>query len=57
MVVCAVWSVVEFRAALTTPFLVIFAFGFFYVSIMSFQAQREVQLAAKAQEVTVDRRA
>ena len=57
MVVCAIWSVVEFRAAMTTPFLVIFAFGFFYVSIMSFQAQREVHLAAKAQEVTVDRRA
>ncbi len=39
MSVCAMWSVVDFRAAMTTPFLVIFAFGFFYVSVMSLHAQ------------------
>ena len=47
MSVCAVASVLNFRAALTTPFLVIFAFGFFYVSVSSFQAERS-QAASKA---------
>ncbi len=36
--ICAVGSVIHLRAALTTPFLVIFAFGFFYVSGMSLHA-------------------
>jgi len=40
MCVCIVASVISFRAALTTPFLVIFAFGFFYVSVMSFMTMR-----------------
>ncbi len=54
MVGCATWSVIDLRAAPTTPFLAIFAFGFFYVSIMSFLAQREAHLAStKAQELRV----
>ncbi len=40
MVVCAIFSVVFIRAAMTAPFLLIFAFGFFYVSVLSFQAER-----------------
>ncbi|MGC9453541.1 MAG: cellulose synthase family protein [Phycisphaerae bacterium] len=40
MGICAVWSVFSFRAAITAPFLVIFTFGFFYVSTMTFQAER-----------------
>ncbi|MBT3198529.1 MAG: glycosyltransferase [Phycisphaerales bacterium] len=40
MTICAVFSLVYIRAALTAPFLLIFAFGFFYVSILSFQAER-----------------
>jgi len=35
------------NAPLTTPFLVIFAFGFFYVSVMSFQAQRAKHAAER----------
>ena len=37
---CAVCSMLQPKLAVTTGFLVIFAFGFFYVSIMSFHAQR-----------------
>jgi len=40
MTVCAVFSIVYIRAALTAPFLLIFAFGFFYVSVLSFQSER-----------------
>jgi len=40
MTICAVFSLVYIRAALTAPFLLIFAFGFFYVSVLSFQAER-----------------
>jgi len=40
MSACAVVSVVNVRSALSTPFLVIFAFGFFYVSVLSFHARR-----------------
>ncbi len=40
MIVCAVFSVIFIRAAMTAPFLLIFAFGFFYVSVLSFQAER-----------------
>jgi cellulose synthase/poly-beta-1,6-N-acetylglucosamine synthase-like glycosyltransferase len=40
MVVCLVCSVLDLRAAVTAPFLVIFAYGFFYVSVLSFQAER-----------------
>jgi cellulose synthase/poly-beta-1,6-N-acetylglucosamine synthase-like glycosyltransferase len=37
---CVVVSLIHFRAALTAPFLVMFAFGFFYVSVLSLQSNR-----------------
>ena len=41
MTVCVIASLIDIKSFfMTTPFLLIFAFGFFYVSIMSFQAQR-----------------
>ncbi|MFW6061957.1 MAG: cellulose synthase family protein [Planctomycetota bacterium] len=40
MSVCVVASLINFRAAPSTPFLVMFAFGFFYVSISSLIAER-----------------
>jgi cellulose synthase/poly-beta-1,6-N-acetylglucosamine synthase-like glycosyltransferase len=39
MVACAVQSVITTRGVMAAPFLVIFAFGFFYISVMSFMAQ------------------
>ncbi len=39
MSVCAIISIVFLQAVSAAPFLVIFAFGFFYVSIMSLRAQ------------------
>ena len=48
MSVCAVLSMIDLRAAMTTPFLVIFAFGFFYVSVLSFQAARAGRPATRA---------
>jgi len=47
MTVCAIFSVIFIRAAMTAPFLLIFAFGFFYVSVLSFQAQRAARPAKK----------
>ncbi len=40
MVGCLICSLFDFRAAVTAPFLAIFAYGFFYVSVLSFQADR-----------------
>lgn len=40
MVGCLVCSVFDLRALITAPFLAIFAYGFFYVSVLSFQAER-----------------
>ncbi|MDY6914006.1 MAG: cellulose synthase family protein [Planctomycetota bacterium] len=37
---CAIFSIIHIRSMLAVPFLVMFAFGFFYVSLMSFQAER-----------------
>ncbi len=37
---CAVLSLRSFESAAVTPFLVMFSFGFYYVSLMSFHAQR-----------------
>ena len=52
MSICAVLSIVDLRALVTAPFLVIFAFGFFYVSILSFIASRATTRAAdRATEV------
>jgi len=47
MSACAVCSIASIRSAFTAPFLVIFAFGFFYVSVLSFQARRVRRLAAE----------
>ena len=52
MSVCAVSSLVNFRAAFSTPFLIIYAFGFFYVSMMSFQAERARKVQRLAGEDT-----
>ncbi|MHC4985220.1 MAG: glycosyltransferase [Planctomycetota bacterium] len=47
MIACAAWSFAHYQVALlTTPFLMLFAFGFFYVSILSFQS-RAVPAAAE----------
>jgi len=40
MLACAVCSLVNLRSAFSTPFLVIFAFGFFYVAVMSLHRAR-----------------
>ena len=39
-VACAVLSVMSLRAAMTAPFLIVFAFGFFYVSVLSLHGPR-----------------
>ena len=46
MSACVVLSLLDYRAALATPFLAIFAFGFFYVSVLSFQARRATRRAS-----------
>jgi hypothetical protein len=54
MIFCAVCSIISYRSVMTAPFLVIFAFGFFYVSVMSFvseRAQRQAHAEAKAEAV------
>ncbi|MFP4106466.1 MAG: hypothetical protein ACLFVU_10300, partial [Phycisphaerae bacterium] len=40
MAACVVWSMRDINSVLATPFLLIFTFGFFYVSLMTFHAQR-----------------
>jgi cellulose synthase/poly-beta-1,6-N-acetylglucosamine synthase-like glycosyltransferase len=40
MTACLICAFFDLRSAVTTPFLAIFAFGFFYVSVLSFQAER-----------------
>jgi cellulose synthase/poly-beta-1,6-N-acetylglucosamine synthase-like glycosyltransferase len=42
MVACLLCCLFDVRSAVTAPFLMVFAFGFFYVSVMSFHAQRAV---------------
>jgi cellulose synthase/poly-beta-1,6-N-acetylglucosamine synthase-like glycosyltransferase len=44
MIGCAVWSLSSLRAAFTAPFLIIFAFGFLYVSALTFHAERTRRL-------------
>ncbi|MBI5725539.1 MAG: glycosyltransferase [Planctomycetes bacterium] len=46
MTACAVASIYSIKL-LVTPFLLIFAFGFFYVSILTFHAQRAGRKAAQ----------
>jgi len=40
MTACLVWSLIGGQAIITAPFLAIFAFGFFYVSSLSFLSER-----------------
>jgi cellulose synthase/poly-beta-1,6-N-acetylglucosamine synthase-like glycosyltransferase len=53
MTACAIASVCNPRQAMTAPFLVIFAFGFFYVSVMSFIAERAPRRVPKPAEMKV----
>jgi hypothetical protein len=45
---CSIAALQDLQSALASPFLAIFAFGFFYVSIMSFQGQRAARTSAEA---------
>ena len=56
MVGCLVCCLFDTRSAITAPFLVIFAFGFFYVSVMSFQTRRATSPAAKPLPATATER-
>jgi len=47
MTACLVWSLIDMRGLLTAPFLVLFAFGFFYVSCLSFLSERAAKPVAK----------
>ncbi|HQL75802.1 MAG: Beta-monoglucosyldiacylglycerol synthase [Planctomycetes bacterium ADurb.Bin126] len=47
MTTCAILSLMHFQSMMAAPFLVIFSFGFFYVSVLSFQAQRARRTAAE----------
>ena len=51
MSVCVVMSLTSIKSAATAPFLLIFAFGFFYVSVMSFHAIYATRTAPKSAEV------
>jgi cellulose synthase/poly-beta-1,6-N-acetylglucosamine synthase-like glycosyltransferase len=60
MIFCAVCSVVSYRSVFSAPFLVMFAFGFFYVSVMSFLSERSLRQAhvdAKAEAVAAKAKA
>ncbi len=48
MMACAVLSVVYTRSAFLTPFLAIFTFGFFYVSVNSLLDRRAAGVAARS---------
>ena len=50
---CLVWSLIGGKALITAPFLVIFAFGFFYVSSLSFLAERMVKQAKERPQSSV----
>lgn len=51
MVACLLSCIFDVRAAITAPFMAIFAFGFFYVSLMSLHATRAgARKPAKATE-------
>jgi len=52
MLTCAIMSAVDLRSVILTPFLAIFTFGFFYVSVSSLLAQR-VRQPARPEAVTV----
>ncbi len=42
MAICAIFSLVDLRSIFSAPFLIIFSFGFFYVSLLSRQATRRI---------------
>jgi len=52
MVFCAVCSLISLRAAFTTPFLVIFAFGFLYVSVLTFMGARSPRVSESPKVLT-----
>jgi len=48
MVICAIWSAVNYGVGfMGAPFLMLFAFGFFYVSLLSFQEEWAKRRAAQ----------
>ncbi len=49
---CTVHSLINLRAAMTAPFLMIFTFGFFYVAVMSFVSQHAIVPSSSADSVT-----
>ncbi len=55
MAVCTVWSLRGYQSALATPFLAIFTFGFFYVSVTSFMAMRASSTSSAPAPVTVEK--
>lgn len=57
MCLCIVCSLVQGRALLSTPFLVMFAFGFFYVSVMTFHAQHVARRMEQASTEAAEARA
>lgn len=52
MALCALAAIISVRGVLAAPFLIIFSFGFFYVSVLSFQAERAGRHAAAPVELT-----
>jgi len=48
MIVCMLFSLGDYRSWLTAPFLVMFAFGFFYVSVTSLLSERTLRQARQA---------
>lgn len=57
MAACTVWCLLNPQAILTVPFLVMFCFGFFYVSVMSFQVEHARRTAETQQRKTATMRA
>ena len=53
MAACTITSLTDVRSMMTAPFLLIFTFGFLYVSLLSFHAQRARATSGAAQQVKV----
>ncbi len=53
MASCAIFSLVTLRGWLTAPFLIIFAFGFYYVSVSSMLLDRAARRAAEGKPESV----
>jgi len=56
MIFCVVSSIVTFKAIFTTPFLVIFAFGFLYVSVLTFHTRLASRAARRSAGRTAELR-